>query len=318
MSIEVIEGRFASADKEHRIAYTVWKPEGNPRAVVQIVHGMCEHIGRYDELARFLAGHGMVVCGEDHLGHGRTAKDESELGYFGGKGSHVFLADDVDGLRREMRKTYRNLPYVLFGHSMGSFIVRDYAVRYGENIDGLIICGTAGTNKLLGFAIKLSGALCKLRGRKYRSKFLANLAFKDYNKDFPGDGDDGWITSDPERRGNYAGDPYCGFLFTVGGYNEMFRLLGSVSGEQWAQKVPVALPIFIVAGSMDPVGAKGAGPLEVNGLLADHEQCDLDCRIYEGMRHEIHNEIGREQVMDDLLRWIEHVIDGAVECATIR
>ncbi len=316
---EIIErdGRFRSSDGKHDIYYRVWEPVEAPRAILQISHGMCEHIGRYDGFARFLCDRGIVVCANDHLGHGRSVTDESELGYFGGKGSISHLADDLDLLRAEMRKKYRSLPYILFGHSMGSFVCRDYITRYAQNLDGAIICGTAGTNKLINAAIALSSAISALRGRKHRSKFILNLAFKGYNDDFPDEGFFAWLSRDKEVRDAYEADPLCGFVFTAGGYNEMFRLLKSVSGPEWAEKVPLSLPVYIIAGSADPVGAKGAGPLEVNQLLCDRELSDLDCKIYEGMRHEIHNETGREEVMEDIAKWVLRVAEGAAEAATL-
>lgn len=316
---EIIErdGFFRSSDGTHDIFYRVWEPAEAPRAILQISHGMCEHIDRYDGFARDLCAHGIVVCANDHIGHGKSAADESELGYFGGKGSIFRLADDLDLLRAEMRKKYRRLPYIMFGHSMGSFVCRDYISRYAANVDGAIVCGTAGTNKLIGAAITISSAICGLRGRKYRSKFIRNLAFKGYNDDFPGEGELAWLSRDKDVRDAYDADPLCGFIFTAGGYNEMFRLLKSVSGPEWAAKIPQSLPVFVIAGSMDPVGAKGEGPREVHQLLVDRELTDIDCKIYDGMRHEIHNEIGREEVMEDIAKWVLRVADGAAEAATL-
>lgn len=310
-------GRFHSSDGVHEIFYRVWEPSETPRAILQISHGMCEHIDRYDGFARFLCERGIVVCANDHIGHGKSVNAESELGYFGGKGSISHLADDLDLLRAEMRKKYRLLPYVLLGHSMGSFVCRDYMVRFGQNLDGAIICGTAGTNKLIGTAIALSAAICKLRGRTHRSEFLRNLAFKGYNKDFPGDGENAWLCRDPEIRAAYDADPLCGFCFTAGGYNEMFRLLKSVSGPEWAANVPQSLPVFVIAGAVDPVGAKGDGPREVYQLLCDRELSDVDCKIYLDMRHEILNETGKEEVMGDVADWVLRVADGAAEASIL-
>ena len=333
IKINVREGTFTSSDGEHELRWKVWEPDCPPRAVLQISHGMCEHIDRYDAFARYLCGRGIVVCGNDHLGHGKSIKDESELGYFGGKGSRDHLAADLDLLRAKMREKYRRLPYIMFGHSMGSFVVRDYIGRanpgravsaeeveyvpvFARNIDGAVICGTAGTNKLINVAIKLSSGLCSVRGRKFRSKMLRNIAFKGYNDKFPDDGENGWLSRDPAVRDAYDADPLCGYCFTVGGYNEMFRMLKSVSGEQWAARVPRSLPVLIIAGAMDPVGAEGAGPREVEQRLIDRELSDVTCKIYDGMRHEIHNEIGREEVMSDLAEWVGRIAEGAAEAAT--
>lgn len=310
-------GTFKSCDKVHDIHYTVWEPRELPRAILQISHGMCEHSERYEPFAEYLSANGVVVCALDHLGHGKSVADESELGYFGEKGSHRFLAADQDSLRALMRKKYRRLPYILFGHSMGSFVARDYIARYADNIDGAVICGTAGTNKAVGMGIKLADLICTFRGRKYRSSMLKNIAFKGYNIRFPGEGDLAWLTRDEAVHEKYEADPLCGYVFTAGGYGEMFRLLDSVTGAEWAEKIPLSLPIFIIAGAEDPVGNYGDGPREVYGLLDDHEQCDLSIKIYDEMRHEILNEIGREEVMEDIRVFVERVADGAVECGTL-
>lgn len=316
--VNVRDGRFASSDGLHEIFYKVWEPTEPARAVLQISHGMCEHIDRYDGFARDLCDRGIIVCASEHLGHGRSVNDDSELGYFGGKGSHAFLADDLDKLRAEMRKKYRRLPYILFGHSMGSFVARDYIARYGENIDGAVICGTAGTNKLINIAIGLSNVIGGLRGKKHRSDFIRNLAFAGYNKNFPNEGLTAWLTRDKAVRDAYDADPLCGFTFTVGGYNEMFRLLKDVSGAQWAERVPQSLPVFVVAGAMDPVGANGEGPREVYQLLCDRELTDVDCKIYDDMRHEIHNEIGRDEVIGDIADWALRVAEGVAEASGLQ
>lgn len=315
--IKKTTGSFRSNDNEHDIFYTVWEGEELPRAIMQISHGMCEHHGRYEGFAEYLCSRGIVVCALDHLGHGRSVADRSELGYFGAKESRHHLAADQDALRALMRKKYRRLPYVLFGHSMGSFVARDYITRYAENIDGAVICGTAGTNKMVGMGIKLADLICALRGRKHRSSMLRNTAFKGYNSRFPGEGDSAWLSRDADVRAAYEADELCGYCFTAGGYAEMFRLLKSVSGPEWAARVPRSLPIYIIAGAEDPVGDYGNGVREVWGLLDDHEQCDLALKIYDGMRHEIHNELGREEVMEDIHAFVLRVADGAVECNTL-
>lgn len=316
--IKKTDGFFESSDKEHKIYYRVWEGGGHARAVLQIAHGMCEHSERYDEFAEYLCERGIVVCALDHLGHGKSVADQSELGYFGKKGSYTFLAEDQDALRTLMRKKYRRLPYVIFGHSMGSFVVRDYITRFGGNVDGAVICGTAGTNKAVGMGIKLADLICLFRGRKYRSQMIRNIAFNGYNSRFTAEeGEYGWLTRNSDARKAYEDDGLCGYCFTAGGYAEMFRLLKEISGAEWAERVPLSLPIYIIAGGDDPVGDYAEGVREVYGLLDDHEQCNLGMKIYEGMRHEILNEIGREEVMEDVLDFVCRVADGVVDCVTL-
>ena len=308
---------FPSTTGKNTIHARKCVPDGAVRGVVQIAHGVAEYIDRYDPFMSFLADNGFVVVGNDHLGHGKSIASPEEQGFFNEADGWNYVVADMDRLHDLTVKDYPDLPYIFFGHSMGSFVCRDYISRYAANVDGAIVCGTAGTNKLIGAAITISSAICGLRGRKYRSKFIRNLAFKGYNDDFPGEGELAWLSRDKDVRDAYDADPLCGFIFTAGGYNEMFRLLKSVSGPEWAAKIPQSLPVFVIAGSMDPVGAKGDGPREVHQLLVDRELTDIDCKIYDGMRHEIHNEIGREEVMEDIAKWVLRVADGAAEAATL-
>jgi len=285
---------------------------------MQISHGMCEHIDRYDGFARELCARGIAVCASDHLGHGKSVNGEDELGYFGGRGSASLLADDLELMRGVMRRRYRRLPYILFGHSLGSFVVRDYLARYGENLDGAILCGTSGTNKRINAGIAVSSAICALRGRKHRSTALLKAAFRGYNDGFPGEeGELAWMTRDPAVIAGYKADPLCGYCFTAGGFNEMFRLLKSISGEQWAAKVPQSLPVLIISGGDDPVGARGAGPEEVYRLLRDSELSDVQLKLYDGMRHEILTDPEREGPINDIAEWTLGVAEGAAEASML-
>lgn len=313
MSYIKSEGTFLSADRKTEVHYVRYIPEGNPIAILQISHGMCEHLGRY-ELEGFVSAlteQGIVVCGNDHLGHGQTASSESELGYFE---DYRNLVDDLHTLNGILRKTYPRLPYVLFGHSMGSFLARAYMVTYSD-VDGVILCGTSAGNQPLGLAKALASMIAALRGDHHRSKLLRALSFAGYNKAFAAERDgNSWLSALPAVRARYRDDEKSGFLFTATAYRELFKLLAFVSSDDWAREVPLSLPVFLIAGDADPVGDNGEGVKEVYGRLEDHELNELKMKLYPGGRHEIHNDLCREEVMADVVAWIREVAEGVVAC----
>lgn len=305
-------GTYKSSDKLHDIHYAVLTPRVAPFAVLQLSHGMCEFFERYTEFAEWLCERGIVVCGNDHLGHGQSCAPD-EYGYFGEKDGDARFADDVEALRVIMRKRYRSLPYFLLGHSMGSFIARDYIEKYPGEIDGTILSGTSGGDVPLGFAIFLADIIAGLRGSKYRSKWLRGIAMGSYNKRFGAEKDvTAWLSKNTDNRAKYAADPRCSFIFTARGYGDMFRLLKRVSREEWAMNVPKGLPILIASGCEDPVGNYGKGVGLVCDRLQDAEIYDLTLKMYPNMRHEILNETERETVYADIFEWIKRVSEGVI------
>lgn len=309
--IRIKDGNIISTDKKNTIAYTIYEPR-SPRAVVHIVHGMSEYFGRYEKFARYLADNGVVVIGSDLIGHGRTAPNESEYGHFE---DYNVLVEDQKLLIEVIRRKYRTLPYVIFGHSMGSFIVRSFIMRHGGDVDGAVICGTAGRNKSLGFGLFVTNLLTKLRGAKHISKFVNKTVFGAYAKAIPGATGFEWLTKDGDIVKEYVDDKMCGFPFTVKAFNEEFKMLREVTEEGWTESVPLALPILVCAGTEDPVGDNGKGPSECYGDLEDHECCDLSIKLYPGDRHEILNETDRREVWADILEWVNGVRDGKNEAA---
>lgn len=306
-------GTFLSANKESNIRYRICLPDGNAHGIIQISHGMCEYFDRYEDTIKYFTDNGFVVCGNDHMGHGYSAEDENDLGYFGIDTWRCF-ADDLKQLNEIVRKSYRSLPYILWGHSMGSFVVRDYITRYASTIDGCIICGTSGTNKAVGAGIAICSLLQKIKGEKYRSDFVKKLSFSGYNKLFASEKDShSWLTRERSVRDKYRNDKFCNFTFTVSGYKNMFSLLKEVSSEEWASRVPLSLPIFLISGRDDPVGANGKGVDEVFDRLNDREICLLKYKLYDGCRHEIHNETNRDEVWSDIKSFCDEVIEGVIE-----
>lgn len=311
-----IQGTFPSSDGENTVHYTVWMPDGSPRGIVQIVHGMVEYVGRYDELARYLAGYGLIVCGHDHLGHGDTAKSPEDYGFFGAKDGDVFLVKDVERMRQVMRKKYPRLPYIILGHSMGSFITRAYAAAHPDAADGIILSGTAGGGQPFLMGIFLCNLVALFCGRRHRSKLIKNLAFFGYNRRFEGNTGAEWVTNDPERLAAYVSDPRCSFTFTVRGYHDLFTLLRYVNSAKWYEKMPKNVPIFLYCGSDDPVGNYSKGPREVADRLREQDLSDVKLKVYPGERHEVHSGLSRNQCYADIRNWIDGVIGGVMAART--
>lgn len=305
---------FLSEDKETEIVYYVYTPDTTPKAVFQIIHGMCEYFERYEHFAEYLCSKGIVVCGFDMRGHGRSAKTKEDLGYFGAKKGYTYFSRDTESLRLIMREKYRRLPYIVFGHSMGSLVLRDYMIDYGNNIDGAIISGTVGGQYPLKKGIALAEFFARFKGGRSRRDSLKDAIMKVFNMDFPEKTPRAWISRDTEVGIQNDQDPMCDFTFTSRGFCDLLKLYDSVSYPEWANDVPKSLPILIMSGSDDPIGNRGKGVKEVYESLVDAEINNLTYKLYEGARHELVNEINKEEVFDDIHNWCEMVIDGVVEC----
>ena len=300
---------FKSSDGKNDVFYCVWEPDGEIRFTVQLIHGMTEFIDRYETLAEYLCSQGAAVIGHDHIGHGHSAKPE-DYGYFGAKDGHVHLVDDVGILHGIIAAEYPGLPHFIMGHSMGSFVLRSFLSRYGgKDLSGAVIEGTSGKNPATGIGIAFCGLIAKLCGPKRRSDLINDLAFGSYNRRIkdPKSKKD-WVCSDAELMARYTSDPMCGFTFTVSAYRDMFRLLRYISSEDAYRAYPAGLPTLFISGAEDPVGAYGKGPTEVVRKLREHGAKDVSLILYENMRHEVHNEIGKEKVYEDIWSFItEHI-----------
>lgn len=296
---------FDSSNGSSRVAgffYTC--PSVPPRAVVQLSHGMCEYIGRYKDVAGYLAKNGYAVAGNDHLGHGDTAA--GEYGYFGPDGARHIL-QDLHAMNQLARKRFPGLPVILLGHSMGSFFARLFAATYPDSIDALVLSGTAGPNPALLGGILLSRMLSRTKGEKYRSNVIQKIAFGSYLAHIPHPNTPyDWITRDEEIVAAYAKDPRCTFVFTVNAFYEMFCTLRAVSSDRWAAKLKKTTPVLLFSGDQDPVGDYGKGVCTVERMLRAAGVQDLTLLLYPGGRHEMLNETNRQDVYADLLAWLDH------------
>ena len=303
---------FLSSDGQTTVKASIWTPaERRVRGVVQICHGMVEHIRRYDEFAEELCARGFAVCGDDHLGHGRTAGKPENMGFFGEKDGWKHLVDDEERMRREMQSRYPGLPYFLLGHSMGSFITRSYVTQYAQGLSGYICCGTSGPNPLNGFGILLSKLMVRFQGGRRRGDFLNKVAFKEYNSRYE-DVKTGheWLSRDPDSYAGVDDDPATSFVFTNAGFRDLFQLLYSVTGKKWSEKIPKDLPIIFLSGDMDPVGQFGKGVRKVYELVKASGVKDVSLKLYPGARHELHHETNKDEFLADVVNWMEQHMSG--------
>ena len=284
-----------------------WVPaDDNPVAIVQIAHGMAEHGERYADFAAYLCSKGFAVIANDHIGHGKSVKSDNDLGYFGENGGWDAFVEDERTITELIKKEYPDTPIIFFGHSMGSFIAREYLRRYGDDdaIMGGVICGTSGKNPASAIAIKLADGIVKAKGSRHKSEFINKMAFGAYNKKFEGATAFDWLSSDKAQVEKYIDDKYCGYLFTTAGYKDLFTILTLVSGKEWFKNMPKALPLLVISGEDDPVGNYGKGIKQVYNDLKLAGVKDVTLKLYPGMRHEILNERKNKTVYEDMAIWM--------------
>lgn len=308
MSYTKKDFKVLSSDGIHTLSGIVYLPDGDARGFFHIVHGMTEYIARYDRIMSDMAELGYICFGYDHLGHGKTVNDKSELGFIASKNGHDLLCRDVkvfsDAVRAEFDKGNK-LPYYLMGHSMGSFIVRLATEKY-VHPDKLIIMGTGGANPAAGAGLALISLIKLFKGEKHISPFIYSLAFGGYNNKFKNDENacsQSWLSTDLEIRKKYMDDDYCTFKFTVSAMGDLMTLLKNCNRGAWFKNMP-HIPILLVAGEDDPVGNYSKGVLQVESKL---KKCGHDARsiIYKGARHEILNDFTYEDVKNDMVDFLK-------------
>ena len=280
------------------------RPEGKKKAIVQIVHGMCEHKERYLPFMQFLAENGFVCCAHDHRGHGDSVKSEEDLGYCYDKTGEA-IVDDALAITKDIKARFPDLPVYLFGHSMGSLVVRVYLSRYAEEIDKLVVCGAPCKNPLAGVGLALNKGIALIKGERQRSKTMKSLTTGSGDKKFKGEGECAWLTRDKEVVAKYLADKKCGYTFTCNGFNTLLKLLRHTYDRGRYAVIDKTLPIFFVAGSEDPVIGSEEKWFEAQSFLRSVGYERVSGKLYHGMRHEILNEFGKEEVYADLLKFFE-------------
>ena len=309
---ETVKNVFPSTDGNAQISYKIYIPTDNPKAVIQICHGMWEHIGVYERngLIKTLTDAGMVVCGNDHIGHGSTAPDDALLGHFD---NCKYMVDDINELNAIVRKRYPYLPYILLGHGFGSFLVRDYITRY-QNIDGAVIMGSTSADKPLGTLKALSSLTALFRGKRHRTQLVKKLTVGALNMRFASEKDEySFRNSIPDERTKIRYDGNQVFDYTVSAYKAVISLADSVCSSEWAAKVPLSLPVYLMSGKNDPVSEGGESVKQLFTALEDVELNELKMDFFDG-RHDVMSDIGRAEAVRSLIDWTESVCEGVVAC----
>ena len=317
--VKIREFEFLSSNNYYTIHGKMWIPEGEIKAIVQISHGMAEYIDRYDEFAKYLASNGILAVGNDHMGHGESVNSKDDLGYFSIpiKGmpskykdkftSGALAVKDLYRITRQVKKHYPGIPYILLGHSMGSFLARRYMIDYGDELDGVILVGTGNTSKghlLMGKA--LLNAIKLAKGERYRSKLAYDVMYGGYNKRVKEKhSENDWICSDKKVVDKYDNDEKCGYRFTINGLEALVDTVDYVENKKNINKINRSIKTLLLAGEDDPVGGFGQEVKLTYETLNSHGIIDIDMKMYKGMRHEILNETGKENVYKAVLNWIK-------------
>lgn len=289
---------------EGRIHVIRWTPDGEIKAVVQIIHGIAEYADRYDEFAAYLNGFGILVVAEDHMGHG-ASMETGTRGYFAG--GWEAAVDDSYALLQGTKGQYPEVPYVLFGHSMGSFMARSLLIRYPDcGIHAAVICGTGwlpdGVVSLGRNAAKL---ICKVVGERNPSEAMQKIVFGSYNNkvERPKTSFD-WLSRDPEMVRAYVDDPWCGFTASCGLLRDMMGGIAFNQNQKNLDKMDKTIPVLLIAGGDDPVGNYGAGVRQTGEEFKKSGMQDVTVRLFPLCRHEILNEINREEIYKFVSDWI--------------
>lgn len=309
-NFEIKAIKYLSHNGKNMISAKIYEPKGEIKGIVQISHGMCEYIDRYADFMAYMVNHGYLIAGNDHLGHGDSS-DSEMYGYFAEKQGYVTLVDDLHSLTLYLKRNYGyEIPYFLLGHSMGSFIARLYLSKYVYELDGAIICGTAGKNVMTNFGILASKLVMIFKGSLYRSPLLDKMAFGNFNKKVnnPRTSKD-WLSQDEEIVDKYLNDSKCMFTFTAAGFKDLMSLATLTNQKSWFKELDKELPIYLIAGEDDPVGNYGKGVKKVYSQLLKYGQKDTEIKLYPKGRHEILNEINKEEVYQDVLNWINRRVE---------
>ena len=299
---------FISSDGINTIkGITVRKAQPPYKAIIQISHGMKEHTGRYEEYMQFMAEKGYVMVSHDHLGHGQSVKDKADLGFFASKNGYIHVLNDLATTAGRVKKSFPQLKLILFGHSMGSFYARVFAAKYHHLVDGVIISGTGGKNPLVAPGKALINLFIKFKGERATSKVVTKIIFgKFLNKiENPKTASD-WLTRDESAVEKYRSDEYCRFYFTLAGYKDLVTIQGLSNTEECFANTKKDIPYLIISGDMDPVGEWGKGVKQVYDSYRKVGVEDITLNLYGGARHEMLNELNKEEVYTDILRWIEN------------
>lgn len=310
MTLTKNEFFFQSDCRGHTIRAIEWRPVGEIKSVVQIAHGVAEHIERYEAFAAFLCENGIAVFANDHLGHGKSVNDETELGWFGESNGWHVVVGDMKKLHDIIRGKHPGKPVFLLGHSMGSFLARTYITLHPDDFHGVILSGTGQQPALIcragGF---MAAQEIRKHDSKYRSPLLNKMAFGSYLSKIekPATPND-WLSRDAELVARYTADPLCGYVATAGLMRDMMQGLLFIQKKENLSKMRKLLPVLFLSGAEDPVGAWSKGVEQAAASFKKVGMRDVKVKLYPGGRHEMLNETNKEEVYADILAWLNEKI----------
>ena len=300
------EFTFNSCTAKNKIFTRLYEPDTPPVAVLQIAHGMAEHSALYKPFCEYMAQRGMVVAVNDHLGHGRSVASGALYGHFGDRGGLYNVVEDVRNLQSILREKYPDLPYFLMGHSMGSFVAREFAAAYGASLTAAVFMGTsAGIPEGVWRAERAYlEMLKKSKGPRAKLPYLAQIVTGPYNRKFkPNRTDFDWVTSKEEEVDRFVNDPLCGFPLTVQGYIDLGALLHAVNTDEWYRRLPKKLPVYLISGENDPVGGMGKGVRKIEKKLRETGH-DVTMTLYPHVRHALVTEVNADRVFEDVYAFL--------------
>jgi len=304
-----LEFTFPSCNGVDTVAVRSYLPDGPIRATVQLAHGIAEYIARYDPLMQFLAEEGYAVYGNDHIGHGNSARPNL-MGYVGDTSGWNTMTGDMLALHKTIAEQHPHVPHFLFGHSMGSFLARTFLIKYGNQLNGCIICGTGHPPKAM---IMGARALAAIEIRRHGAGYYSNLLDSVMNKQYNGGFDNprtafDWIAADPTAVDAYIADPLCGYVPTAGLLGEVLRGLDFITRQRNIDKTPKDVPLYLISGADDPVGELSQGVMRAYKAFLKADVQDVSLKLYPNMRHEILNDFCKTEVMEDILNWLnDHI-----------
>ena len=301
---------FNSSTGKNKIHARMCVPDAEPRAIVQIIHGIAEYIDRYDEFMSFLADNGIIAVGTDHLGHGKSIESEEQTGFFAYDNGWDYVVRDEEVLRLAMHENYPELPIIVFGHSMGSFMARTLLIRYPDAFNAAIVSGTGNQGAaLVNGGLIMGNLVTGLKGAHHYSKFLNNLAFGSYNKiyDNPKTEYD-WLSRDEANVQKYIDDPLCGFIPSCSLFRDMMTGVKFITNKKNLTAMNKDMPVYFMSGDMDPVGECGKGVQKAYNNFLEAGMKDVSIKLYPGGRHEMLNEINKDEVYTDILAWLDSKI----------
>ena len=301
---------YPSSDGKTRIHAVEWIPEEEPKAILQIAHGVTEYILRYEEFAEYLTSKGIVVVGNDHIGHGSSIAENAKPMYFGPEGSFKYAVDDVNTLYKTTKEKYENIPYIILGFSLGSFIVRRFLIDYPDTVDGAIL---VGTGQIAPIKIKIAKFIAKSEAKKHGednpTPMIKSLSFDNYNKLFkPNRTDYDWLCLSKTSLDKYIKDEKRGKELSAGLFREMLSGMEYTGNLENIKKMNKDIPIIFLSGEMDPVGEKGKSVKKAYDYFKKAGIKDVSMKLYKDLRHDILHEDNAEQIYQDILEFINEKV----------